>query len=246
MVKRIKSKMRAWWNETQFPVVTKDHVTSVRQWTLRQEMIATLILTLACCVVLLPNLSYPLIDPDETRYAQIAIEMNDSRDWVTPTLDGQAYLDKPPLMYWLTAASLHCLGNKESSARLPSVLASIATVLVTYLLGRRILGSRAAWLGCVSLVLCGGFVIAGRFLILDSLLAFFVTACFLTGYIAVRETEHRWGWWMISAVACALGVLTKGPVAFVLCVPPLITSGWLRRDHTRTRLLHWAAFVLPI
>ncbi|GAA4460142.1 glycosyltransferase family 39 protein [Novipirellula rosea] len=246
MVKRIKRNLRAWWNDTQFPIATCDHVTSVRQWTPRQEKVAALILTLACCVVLLPNLSYPLIDPDETRYAQIAIEMNDSRDWVTPTLEGQAYLDKPPLMYWLTAASLHWLGNNETAARLPSVLASIATVLVAYLLGRRILGSRAAWLGGIVLLLSGGFVIAGRFLILDSLLAFFVTVCFLTGYIAVRETEHRWTWWMISAVACALGVLTKGPVAFVLCVPPLITSGWLRRDHTRTRLVHWVVFVLPI
>ncbi|WP_442505554.1 ArnT family glycosyltransferase [Novipirellula sp. SH528] len=246
MVKKIKNNLRKWWNETLFPIATHDEATSESQWTPRQEMIAALILTLACFVVLMPNLSYPLIDPDETRYAQIAIEMNDSRDWVTPTLNGKAYLDKPPLMYWLTAASFQWLGNNETAARLPSVLASIATVLAAFLLGRRIIGSRAAWLGSVALLLCGGFVIAGRFLILDSLLAFFVTVCFLTGHIAVRDTQHRWVWWMISGMACALGVLTKGPVALILCAPPLITSGWLRRDHTRTRLLHWTAFVLPI
>ncbi len=246
MVKKNKNNLRTWWNETQFPIATYDEVMPVSQWTPRQEMIASLILMLACFVVLLPNLSYPLIDPDETRYAQIAFEMNASRDWVTPTLNGQAYLDKPPLMYWVTAASFQWLGNNETAARLPSVLASFATVLAAFLLGRRITGSRAAWLGSIALLLCGGFVVAGRFLILDSLLAFLITVCFLTGYIAVRGSQHRWVWWMISGVACALGVLTKGPVAFILCAPPLITSGWLRRDHTRTRLLHWSAFVLPI
>ena len=92
------------------------------------------------------------------------------------------------------------------------------------------------------MLLCGGFVLCGRFLILDSLLSFFVTACLLSGYIAVREQHHRWAWWMISGVACAFGILTKGPLAFVLCAPPLIVNGWLRRDQTRTRVFHWIAF----
>nr|WP_231617833.1 glycosyltransferase family 39 protein [Novipirellula aureliae] len=194
----------------------------------------------------MPNLAYPLIEPDETRYAQIAIEMNEARDWVTPTLDGRAYLDKPPLMYWLTALSFQMFGTNETAARLPSMLAALATISLTFGWGSRIVGRRSAWLGAMSLSLCGGFMLAGRFLILDSLLAFLTTTCLLSGYIAVRGKDHRPGWWMVSGVACALGVLTKGPLAFVLCAPPFVVSGWLRADHSRTRVLHWVAFVMPM
>jgi len=178
--------------------------------------------------------------------------MNETGDWTTPMLDGSAYLDKPPLMYWLTAISLWIFGEDEFAARLPSVVAAFATVLLVYHWGQRIIGSRGAWLGAISLLLCGGFAIAGRLLILDALLTFFVIACLLSGYIAVREpmgitpTTHRWKWWIISGVACAFGVLTKGPIALILCCPPLVISGWLRRDQTRIRALHWAAFVVPM
>jgi 4-amino-4-deoxy-L-arabinose transferase-like glycosyltransferase len=240
-----KGQLRQWWDE-HFPVRTQHAASDASQWTRRQWVFAWLTLLLTSLVVLLPNLRYPLIEPDETRYAQIAIEMIRSRDWVTPTLDGHPYLDKPPLMYWLTAMSFQIFGTNEIAARLPSILAAFVTIILTFGWGSRIVGRRPAWLGALSLSLCGGFVLAGRFLILDSLLALLTTSCLLSGYIAVRGRSHRPLWWMVSGVACALGVLTKGPVALVLCAPPLVVSGWLRADHSRTRLLHWVAFLAPM
>lgn len=229
-----------------FPAPTQRSVCSRPPWTDRQRALAWAALAIASLVVLLPNLSYPLIEPDETRYAQIALEMNASRDWITPTLDGVPYLDKPPLMYWLTAASFSLLGNHETSARLPSMLAAWFTILLTYALGSRIVGRRGAWIGSMSLAMSGGFVLAGRFLILDAMLALFTTTCLLSGYIAVRGQRHRWAWWALAGVACALGTLTKGPLALVLCAPPLVASGWLRADQTRIRILHWVSFVIPM
>ena len=246
MIFPYKSQLRSWWNTTQFPADAYDSVSSNVPWSRGQTFSAWAVLITASLCVLLPNLSYPLIEPDETRYAQIAIEMNASGDWITPTLDGRPYLDKPPLMYWLTALSFRVFGIQEVAARLPSLFAALMTIVITFELGSRIVGMRAAWLGAVSLVLCGGFVLAGRFLILDALLAFFTTLCLFSGYIAVRGHEHRWEWWMVSGVACAMGVLTKGPIALILCAPPLIVNGWLRADHTRTRVSHWAAFVIPM
>lgn len=240
-----KSKMRRAWKE-HFPAPAQHCVSAASVWTRQQRCVAWVMLIAAACVVLIPNLAYPLIEPDETRYAQIAIEMINSRDWVTPTLDGKAYLDKPPLMYWLTALSFQTFGTNETAARLPSTLSALATILFVFGWGSRIVARRSAWLGAMSLTLCGGFVLAGRFLILDSLLALCTTVCLLSGYIAVRGKEHRPVWWMVSGIACALGVLTKGPLALVLCAPPLVVSGWLRADHSRTRVLHWVAFVVPM
>ena len=140
-IRTIKSKLRSWWNTIQFPIATHDAITTPRRWSRRQEIAALIALILACAAMLVPNLSYPLIEPDETRYAQIALEMNGSRDWITPTLDGIPYLDKPPLMYWLTATSFSVFGDNEVAARLPSVISAIATILLTYWLGRRLVGA---------------------------------------------------------------------------------------------------------
>lgn len=246
MIFPYKSQLRRWYNTTHFPIESFTSVDDRLAWSRRETAIAWITLIVVSVCVLVPNLSYPLIEPDETRYAQIAIEMNQSRDWVTPTLDGIPYLDKPPLVYWITAASFRWFGVHEAAARLPSMMSALFTIIIAFSLGSKIVGRRSAWLGAMSLVLCGGFILAGRFLILDSMLTFFTTLCLLSGYTAVRHGDHRWAWWMLSGVACALGVLTKGPVALVLCAPPLAVSGWLRADKTRVRALHWAAFVVPM
>jgi len=248
----LKSNVRHWWNSVKFPITAHTEIVGPPEWSGRHQQAASFLLAVVTALIMLPNLSYPLIEPDETRYAQIALEINKSNDWITPRLDGKPYLDKPPLMYWLTAGSFAFLGNNEFAARLPSVLSSIATVWVVYIMGAKIIGRRAAWLASVSMLLCGGFAVAGRFLILDSLLTLFVTSSLLSGYAAVREPVQsrthgqRWKWWMLSGIACALGVLTKGPIALILCAPPLAISGWLRQDQTRIRLLHWVVFVIPM
>ena len=68
----------------------------------------------------------PLLGPDEPRYARVAVEMQRAGEWVTPTLQGQPWLEKPPLYYWLAGAAFRALGETETAARLPSVLAAAA------------------------------------------------------------------------------------------------------------------------
>ena len=107
----IGSILRFWWNTVLFPQPAAETTPSGMRWSLPRELGALLLLFVVCCVVLMPNLSYPLIEPDESRYAQVAIEMLESGNWVTPKLIGSPYLDKPPLMYWLTAASMSMFGQ---------------------------------------------------------------------------------------------------------------------------------------
>src|SRR5947209_17842055 len=87
--------------------------------------------------ILFLNLSYPLIEPDEGRYAEIGREMLTSGDWVVPTLNGRPYLDKPPLFYWLLAGSFELFGVSARAARLVPALAALLTVLATFAFGRR-------------------------------------------------------------------------------------------------------------
>jgi 4-amino-4-deoxy-L-arabinose transferase-like glycosyltransferase len=177
------------------------------------------------------NLGYELIEPDETRYAQIALEMHETGDWIVPRLLGEPYLDKPPLLYWATAASYHWFGVHEQSARLPNALCMFAAVLAVFGLGRRLVGSSAAALGALAVMFSVGAAVSARFLLLDNMLALWTTVTLLCAGIALSQEHRSWGWWIGAGVACGLGVMTKGPVALVICLPPVMAALWLRGER---------------
>src|SRR5437763_1791237 len=80
-----------------------------------------------------PNLGGPgLWDLDEGRNGTCAFEMMESGNWVIPTFNGDLRVDKPALLYWLQIAAYRCFGVSEFSARLPSALAALLTVLLSY------------------------------------------------------------------------------------------------------------------
>jgi 4-amino-4-deoxy-L-arabinose transferase-like glycosyltransferase len=193
---------------------------------------AILILLAVPGLLLYPCLSFHLFEPDEGRYAEIPREMLARGEWVIPYLQGEPYLDKPPLFYWLVMLSYRILGVHDWSARLVPALAVHGCILVTYLLGRRTLGERPAFWGGLILGLAPGFLSMGRLLVLDGLLTFWVVLSLFTAFEAVRGERLRWGWWLTAAAACGLGVLTKGPIAVLLLAPPL----WLHARMTRKPL----------
>src|SRR5258708_39421064 len=81
--------------------------------------------------------SFGLIGADEPRYAQVAREMLARHDFVTPTLSGTAWLEKPPLYYWQAMAAYRIFGVSDWAARLPSVFDGLVLVLVVYWFLRR-------------------------------------------------------------------------------------------------------------
>lgn len=80
----------------------------------------------------------PLVGPDEPRYAQVAREMFERNDLVTPTLGGLTWFEKPALLYWLMIAAYHLFGVSEWAARLPSALAGVLTIAAVAWLARRV------------------------------------------------------------------------------------------------------------
>ena len=168
-------------------------------------------------------------DPDEGRYAEIPREMIESGDWVTPRLNYTVYFEKPPLFYWLVALSFEVLGQTEGAARAVSAAAGIVTIVLTFWLGLGLLGPRAALLGAGALAASPIFFVLAEALTIDMVL----TAC-ITATLAFLHRAHaadrKTLWVVLVAVASALGVLAKGPVALVL--PGLIALLYLlvRRD----------------
>ena len=102
-----------------------------------------LAVTAALC---LPNLGRPsLWDIDEGHNAEAAREMLVSGNWIVPTFNFKLRVDKPALLYWCQATAYRFLGVNEFAARLPSVLAALAAVLLTYELGRLLSGAAAGY-----------------------------------------------------------------------------------------------------
>ncbi len=200
------------WRRALFPGVAEQPA--------RLSWRALLLLLILPSVLLYPCLAFPLFEPDEGRYAEIPREMLQRGEWVVPYLQGEPYLDKPPLFYWLVMLSYRALGPHDWAARLVPALAVHGCVLLTYLLGRRGLGDRAAFCGATLLALAPGFAGMGRLLLLDGLLTFWMTLSLLALFEALRGDRLRWGWWLLSAAACGLAVLTKGPVALLLLAVP--------------------------
>src|SRR6185436_3665283 len=134
-----------------------------------------LLLALVAGLLLLRLGAIPLLGPDEPRYARVAVEMHRSGDFVTPRLEGEPWLEKPVLYYWLASAGFALFGENEGAARLPSVAAALLLVGVTALAGARLYGAAAG--------LHSGFILGtslltfvyGRAAAMDMLLAACVT-----------------------------------------------------------------------
>src|SRR5919197_1969441 len=102
------------------------------------------------------RLDRPLLDPDEGLYASVAQEMWSRSDWIIPHVSGVPYLDKPPLSFWLTAATMWLVGPTEWAVRVWPALATLGTVLLVWRLGRRLYGDAAGLLAGFALATMAG------------------------------------------------------------------------------------------
>lgn len=229
--------LRVLWSEVLFP--GRADLAGRSRW-------PALLLLILPSLLLYPSLGFHLFEPDEGRYAQIPREMLERNEWVVPYLQSEPYLDKPPLLYWLVMLSYRVFGVADWSARLPPALAVHGCILLTYFFGRRSLGERPAFWGALLLTLAPGFLSVGRLLVLDGVLAFCVTLAIFAAREALRGERLHWGWWLLAATAIGCGVLTKGPIALILLVPPLAAFGWLSQGLCRVGWRPCVAFLVVV
>src|ERR1700720_959674 len=171
----------------------------------------------------------PVFNPDEGRYAEIPREMQSGGDWVIPHLNGLAYIEKPPLQYWATAASYRLLGPSEFAARLYTALSALGPILLAWLAARRLWGLEAGWRAAALLSGMLIFVVLGQLLSLDMSLTFYMTSSLVAFLSAQRAAEAR-PWMLLAWAATGLGVLTKGLVAAAIPGAVVILYSLYSRD----------------
>jgi len=190
---------------------------------------------------------FSLAEPDEPRYAEIAREMIELRDWVTPHLNYVKYFEKPPLVYWLTAINFELFGVSEFVARLWPALFGLSGIALAYVLGRSMYGLWTGYAAAALLAATPVYFGLSQILILDMPLTALMTvgiAAFWFAYISDRERKRtRRLLVLLLYMATALGVLTKGPVAAVLIGAIIVLFLILQRD---LRALRWLLSPLGI
>ncbi len=175
--------------------------------------------------VYLFGLTIPLVGPDEPRYAQVAREMFERGDWVTPTLGGYHWFEKPALLYWLQIAAYNLFGVSEFSARFGSALFGLGTILSLWILGRslatestKIKGAPSAanafanWLALIAASSIG-IIVFSRGASFDIILTFPMTAALVSFFIFDRSNKAASLFLFYFFIG--LGLLAKGLVGIV-------------------------------
>jgi 4-amino-4-deoxy-L-arabinose transferase-like glycosyltransferase len=184
----------------------------------RAERIVLLVASLIYlgCMVSPPS----LMDDVDAVQAQIARNMLESGDWVTARLDGVAYLEKSPLIYWLMAASFAIFGVHDWAARIPVALSAIGLAWLVFRF--------ALWgFGCAQTAMRAGLIVAsciGLFLFtriqIPDVTLTLTIALALWGFIrALEKDEPRPRFWIYLAYAAVgTGLLLKGLIAVLFPV----------------------------
>jgi 4-amino-4-deoxy-L-arabinose transferase-like glycosyltransferase len=187
------------------------------------------------------NGQFGLIGADEPRYAQVAREMLDRHDWITPTLGGQPWLEKPPLYYWQAVLVYSVLGVGDVTARLPSALDATLLVIVVYLFFRRF--RRGLELDAALITAsCAGIIGYARAASMDMVLATSFSIAMLSWW-AWRETDKHF-YLAFSYLFLALGMLAKGPVAPFLAAMILFVFAAATKEWHRVLKTFWMPGIL--
>src|ERR1700757_366489 len=204
--------------------VTELQETGARSRVVGRSQFLWIVVLFAAAVYLGCILSPPsLMDDVDAVQAQIARNMLSSGDWVTARLDGVAYLEKPPLIYWMIAISYKVFGGHDWAARVPIALSAIALCFTTAAFGAWAFWRRAGFYAGLCMSPCIGLFLFTRVLVPDVVLTL-VIALALWAFLRVLEWEepHPRAWAAVFAASLGVGLLLKSLIAVVFPVGAVV------------------------
>ena len=171
--------------------------------------------------------AFGLVGADEPRYAQVAREMLDRHDWITPTLQGKPWLEKPALYYWQAMVAYSVFGVNDRTARIPGAFDAALMIAAIYFFLRRFRpGSETD--GALIAAGCAGVIGFARGASTDMPLAAMFAIAML-GWYAWYESRKRIGL-ALFYIFLGLATLAKGPVAIFFAGAILLIFLALKRD----------------
>jgi len=197
--------------------------------------------------------AFPLLDPTESRYAEIARQMFVRGDWITPWIaPGEPFWGKPPLSFWMSAASFRLFGVSDLTARLPHFLGGLLIAGLAW----QWLALRSRREAALAVALLAGsllFFVAAGAVMTDMALAIGLMAVMRGYWLALHgPARHRAREQALMFAGFAVGLLAKGPIALMAALP-VAAHAWkhgllaraLREIRWLTGILTVLACVLP-
>jgi len=198
-------------------------------------LITLLVLTVG--IYLLTASDKAILDDGDALYAEIAKNMLTSGDWVTPYSNGIRLFDKPPMLYWLLAASYSVFGITEFAARFPAICAVTAITLLLFFLGRKTGGPFAGFVAGSAFAFCAGTFLFTIMAFPDVFFVFFLTLAMTAFYIWYRSEQNPVFPALLFYAAAAGAVLSKGLIGLIF--PSIIVFLFLLWSRNLGRLRHF-------
>lgn len=179
-------------------------------------------------VVYLGGLCVPLMNNDSAHHATIALHMHLTGDYASLVTQGEPYLDKPHLLFWLAAGAYKLLGVTTFAFKLPSLLFSVVGVYATYGLGRVLYSREVGRVAALVLASSLAFILANNDVRMDAVL----TAAIALSIWQLVEfaTYRRWRNLVLAALGLALGFATKGMIGVAMPAIAIFVHLLYRRD----------------
>jgi len=182
----------------------------------------------------------PALDDEDVdaAHAMVSQEMLQRHDFVVMYMDGVRYLIRPPMHFWMVAASYKLLGQTEFATRLPIGLAVVGIVLLSFEFGRRFFGQRAGLYGALAIATSVGVFIFTRNMIPEAIYTLAFEGIF---YLFLRawtgSLDSRLGYWGAASL-CAVAVLTRALIGLLFPAAAIfafitMTRGWHRWRELR-------------
>ena len=209
---------------------------------------------LAALVLL--GLGIGLRDPwpsDEPRFVLVAKQMVESGDWLFPHRGRELYSDKPPMLFWMQASAYEVVRNWRVAFLLPSLLAGLLTLGLTWDLGRRFWGHRAGLYAGIAVLFAFQFMYQVKRAQIDPVVMGWITLA-NWGLLVHFLRGPNWRAYWLGCFAAGIGVITKGVgvLALLMVLPYLYARlrGWDGVLRTSGAALRWfggaLAFLAPV
>ncbi len=204
------------------------------------------LLALVSAWAFLTHLHFSLLEGSEGLYAGIAAEMERRQEFFDLTYQNEPYINKPPFFFWLLNLSTSWWGDNEIALRLPGSLAAVGTILLTYILGTRLISPTAGFWAALVVATSHVFVWYGRRVLFDSTLTFFVTLA-LFSWIQVQLLGRKSWWYLLAFLSMALGAMLKELHGFFLPLLVMAAYAVIGRDGRMVKdRFFWAGLLMAV
>ena len=178
------------------------------------------------------------------KYAQVGKEILENNNWIDLTITGDAYMQKPPLLFWIGALSFRLFGVSVYSYKIPVILISFTGIFSTFKLGQLLYNKYTGLLASIFWATCSGYFLYHNDIRTDTLLASVII--FSVWMLALYFVKGEWYYFLFGVIGVGLAMLTKGPVGLAVIVFAIGTDLIFKRKYKEIFHPRWFAGAIII